>query len=456
MSSTLRTIGAARPSEPHAKSDARPPDVLRGGTNFPDRLDDAVDAAPPIEASDIPHRDFGRWLGTATLEAGCNHAIVKPVPNRNRIGFEADAEPADNTKLADAQQLRVAPGEQRMLSRELSGSPAATGTQNAAIPRGVSEPVKVRDQAKLKLSKGSPRDIAERTSQSDQPLAASFLVVVPINDPTIFPPAPDLTRMSEPDAEHRAVVNPDGLQPGLISLKIHAPEPGVARVADLSEVAAEGVVRTPPTPSRGIAPNGTAASESDDLATGSPETDAKASSILTGLAIGTPSSISSVIQDDRDILNITPAIGVPPVPEHQTNMGSPSVEDESRHHSIPSRGAPVGLPYSGASSSVQTEPPAGPAAVWPAVEASPVRLIDQLLQHVITSADTGGREVVLKLNPPELGDLTVRVLVNGREVSAWFASPQVEVQQAITQALGQLHTGLGNALSSEQHLGRRR
>ena len=52
---------------------------------------------------------------------------------------------------------------------------------------------------------------------------------------------------------------------------------------------------------------------------------------------------------------------------------------------------------------------------------------------------------MLQLHPPELGDLTVRVLVNGRDVSAWFASPQIQVQQAITQAIGQLHTDLGSA-----------
>jgi len=76
---------------------------------------------------------------------------------------------------------------------------------------------------------------------------------------------------------------------------------------------------------------------------------------------------------------------------------------------------------------------------------SPTGLADQLSYHVIKSVDNGGGEVVLQLHPPELGDLTVRVLVNGRDVSAWFASPQIQVQQAITQAIGQLHTDLGNA-----------
>jgi flagellar hook-length control protein FliK len=70
---------------------------------------------------------------------------------------------------------------------------------------------------------------------------------------------------------------------------------------------------------------------------------------------------------------------------------------------------------------------------------------DPLSYHVIRLADNGGREVVLQLHPPELGDLTVRVMVQGREVTAWFVSPETRVQQAISQAIGQLQTDLGNA-----------
>jgi flagellar hook-length control protein FliK len=87
----------------------------------------------------------------------------------------------------------------------------------------------------------------------------------------------------------------------------------------------------------------------------------------------------------------------------------------------------------------------------PTVEASasssassvlPTGLSDQVLHHVIGSIDNGGGQVVLRLHPPELGDLTVRILVNGRDVSAWFATPQIQVQQAISQAIGQLRVDL--------------
>ena len=70
---------------------------------------------------------------------------------------------------------------------------------------------------------------------------------------------------------------------------------------------------------------------------------------------------------------------------------------------------------------------------------------DQLSSHLLRSIQNPDHNVVLRLNPPELGDLTIRVVVSGREVSAWFATPQAQVQQAISQAIGQLHTSLGNA-----------
>lgn len=82
--------------------------------------------------------------------------------------------------------------------------------------------------------------------------------------------------------------------------------------------------------------------------------------------------------------------------------------------------------------------PSSESGLWP------TDLSAQLFHHVMGSVDNGGQEVVLQLHPPELGDLTVRVLVHGREVSAWFATPQIQVQQAISQAIEQLQADLGN------------
>jgi flagellar hook-length control protein FliK len=72
-------------------------------------------------------------------------------------------------------------------------------------------------------------------------------------------------------------------------------------------------------------------------------------------------------------------------------------------------------------------------------------MADQIAGHMARMLSNGTREVTLRLHPPELGDLTMRVAVNGRDVSAWFASPQPQVQAAISAALGQLQTNLGGA-----------
>lgn len=73
------------------------------------------------------------------------------------------------------------------------------------------------------------------------------------------------------------------------------------------------------------------------------------------------------------------------------------------------------------------------------------QLADQVAGQLVRMVSIGPREMVMRLHPPELGDLTLRVAVSGRDVTAWFASPQPQVQSAISSALGQLQTDLGNA-----------
>jgi hypothetical protein len=80
-----------------------------------------------------------------------------------------------------------------------------------------------------------------------------------------------------------------------------------------------------------------------------------------------------------------------------------------------------------------------------AAKLSPPNITEQLFGHLLQSIQNPDHDVVLRLHPPELGDLLVRVAVSGREVSTWFATPQPQVQEAISQAIGQLHADLGNA-----------
>ncbi|HTW53845.1 MAG TPA: flagellar hook-length control protein FliK [Stellaceae bacterium] len=72
-------------------------------------------------------------------------------------------------------------------------------------------------------------------------------------------------------------------------------------------------------------------------------------------------------------------------------------------------------------------------------------IADQVAGQLARMVSNGTQEMVMRLHPPELGDLTVRVAVSGRDVSAWFVSPQPQVQHAISAALGQLQANLGNA-----------
>ncbi len=65
--------------------------------------------------------------------------------------------------------------------------------------------------------------------------------------------------------------------------------------------------------------------------------------------------------------------------------------------------------------------------------------------QILAMVTTGRNQITVHLSPPDLGTLTVRVEVQSRDVSAWFASPQPQVQQAVSEALTQLHGSLSGA-----------
>jgi Flagellar hook-length control protein FliK len=159
-----------------------------------------------------------------------------------------------------------------------------------------------------------------------------------------------------------------------------------------------------------------------------------------------PGTIFSGIDSDPDTLRRVPAMAASPLLEGGIPASDPSAErTRANPHSVSSTRLMASAPNPLAGNTDLAGLPVDGSAPASPSNPQPVGLADQLAHHVMTSIDNGGREVLLQLHPPELGDLTVRVLVSGRDVSAWFASQQIPVQQAISQAIGQLHTDLGNA-----------
>jgi flagellar hook-length control protein FliK len=93
-------------------------------------------------------------------------------------------------------------------------------------------------------------------------------------------------------------------------------------------------------------------------------------------------------------------------------------------------------------------PPSASAGTAPADGGSPggaPSFGEALANHVLSMAAGGHQETTLQLQPPQLGELTVRVAVQGRDVSAWFGAAQPQVQQAVSQALDQLRLDLAGA-----------
>jgi hypothetical protein len=101
-------------------------------------------------------------------------------------------------------------------------------------------------------------------------------------------------------------------------------------------------------------------------------------------------------------------------------------------------------------------PPLSPSGAAPATVAgptggdtsafgAPTGFGDTIATHVMSMISSGRQEATMQLQPPQLGELTVRVSVQGRDVSTWFGAAQPQVQVAVSQALEQLRTNLAGA-----------
>lgn len=88
---------------------------------------------------------------------------------------------------------------------------------------------------------------------------------------------------------------------------------------------------------------------------------------------------------------------------------------------------------------------AAAAATATAPDGGSSGILDQVAARLTGMLAAGRLEVVLRLYPPDLGELSVRMQVDGRDVTAWFETPLPQVQQALSQGMEQLQAGLANA-----------
>jgi hypothetical protein len=136
----------------------------------------------------------------------------------------------------------------------------------------------------------------------------------------------------------------------------------------------------------------------------------------------------------------TPAIGQKPSPSPGGSLSVPN-----RSPARPAEPAFFGGP---AADAANPSPSAGDGVAAQAKDAPdtpPAGLAEPLPGQMIGAAAGGHHDLALHLHPAELGAVDVRVVVSGRAVSAWFDSPQPQVQQAISQNMGELQRDLATA-----------
>jgi flagellar hook-length control protein FliK len=177
-------------------------------------------------------------------------------------------------------------------------------------------------------------------------------------------------------------------------------------------------------------------------------------------ANGAPSSFAPALRDasissaSHDPANLVVSLssGLPSAASGQSDAGTGEdafgANSRGRFTSIasaPAAGSAAGVTPSGTAASpmIPTAAAAAPGNVGDLPGAGAVS--DQIAGQVVRMLSSGSQEAVMRLYPPELGEVTVRVAVSGHDVAAWFGSPEPHVQTAISAAIGQLQADLGNA-----------
>jgi flagellar hook-length control protein FliK len=145
--------------------------------------------------------------------------------------------------------------------------------------------------------------------------------------------------------------------------------------------------------------------------------------------------------------NPAPAIAMA---KGESRLSPPAAGVAVANHALPRRAEPAGF-FAGQAIDAPNPPAtaaggaARPENAAAAPDSAPSGLAEQLSNQIIGSAAAGHQDFALRLHPSGLGEVSVRILVTGHDVSAWFDSPQLPVQQAISQSMGQLHADLASA-----------
>src|SRR5579875_2535733 len=76
---------------------------------------------------------------------------------------------------------------------------------------------------------------------------------------------------------------------------------------------------------------------------------------------------------------------------------------------------------------------------------SPPGWAGQISNQIFRSLSEGHRDLALHLHPSGIGEVDIRVAISGHEVLAWFDSPHLSVQQALSRSIGELQRYLATA-----------
>jgi len=178
--------------------------------------------------------------------------------------------------------------------------------------------------------------------------------------------------------------------------------------------------------------------------------------------VGAPASGSLGHQTTAAAADVAPSTGVP---ASTTVLAMLATVERDPNRTLPDDGGntapvgatgpgglpvPVGVPAAGvpltATLGSQTAPAAANGAInVVAPDGTNQPLANALGSQILTMVAAGRNQVTVHLSPPDLGALTVHVEVQSRDVSAWFASPQPQVRQAVSDTLAQLHGSLSGA-----------